>query len=398
MMAHAREILRRVLTTQAAWPVLLAVTLLCAAGVLAIRGSWPDAAERAVRPAVTQAAAVAESMHGADKQLLFIALGAVLVLLSLLPHYIHAGRLSWAFYGVVLVLLAAVLATDKINGARRWFSLPGFQLQPSELAKLAFVLVLAWHLHVSRNIREFHGLIVPLLLALVPFGLIFVEPDLGTALLFPLVMVAVLIAAGARLRHLGFLLLLAIVAVPTFYPLLRDYHKERLLALRPQVRENPEYRRGAGYQQYVSIVAHGSGGLKGEGDEGAYMIRKGLLPEAHTDFVFACIGARWGFLGCALVIAMYLAFFSACAEIAASSNDPFARLTVVGLSSMILFQAIINMAMTAGLAPVVGIALPFVSYGGSSLLTNMLAVGILLNVSVRRRNKMNVLRGDLVAT
>jgi len=132
------------------------------------------------------------------------------------------------------------------------------------------------------------------------------------------------------------------------------------------------------------MAAIGSGGTTGKGTEAAQHFRQGILPEAYTDFVFAVVGAQWGLGGCLLILLMYLAFYMASIEIAASTRDNFGRLMVVGLASMILFQATINMYMTVGLGPVAGIALPFVSYGGSSLLASMLAAGLLLNVSVRR--------------
>jgi len=262
----------------------------------------------------------------------------------------------------------------------------GTQLQPSELAKITFVLALAWYLRYAKSLRTLEGLIFPFLLALLPFTLILVEPDLGTALLFPLVLYAMLLAAGARMRHLVIIALVAILAMPGAYPFLRPYQQARInsLILTTFNKADDEHRSGAGYHALVSKRVIGSGGPTGQGGEGVRPITQGLLPAAYTDFIFSVVGAEWGFRGCMIVILLYFGFLAAAVEIASSTRDPFGRLLVVGLACTILFQATINLHMTVGIMPVVGVALPFVSYGGSSLLTSLLAVGLLLNVSVRR--------------
>jgi cell division protein FtsW (lipid II flippase) len=364
-----KKILIRVLTTRMAWPVLICVGLLCATSLFALQLADP------VR---------------ATKQQIWLLIGAAVVFASLLPHYNFLGRIAYGLYTLTILLLVAVLFAPQVAYTHRWFVLPGgTQLQPSELAKIAFVLVLAWHLRYSKNIRTLHGLVWPFLLALIPFALILIEPDLGTAIMFPLVLYAMLLAAGARLRHLFTIALIAVLAMPGAYPFLRTYQQQRIIS---QIKEVAGYadethRSGPGYQAYHSQIAIASGGPRGSGGgggEGAKPIQQGLLPEAYTDFIFAVVGSEWGFMGCALVILFYLGFLAASVEIASSTHDLYARLLVIGLACTILFQAIINMNMTVGIIPVVGVALPFVSYGGSSLLTSLLAVGLLLNVSVRR--------------
>jgi rod shape determining protein RodA len=361
-----RQILFRVLTTRMAWPILICVGLLCALSIFALQLSDP---------------------LRADKQKLWLAIGAVVVFIALLPRYNFLGRISYALYALNLLLLLAVFFAPKVAYTHRWFVLPGgIQLQPSELAKISFVLVLAWHLRQARNLRTLEGLVWPFLLALMPFCLILVEPDLGTALLFPLTLYAMLLAAGARMRHLVVIALVAILAMPGAYPFLRTYQQNRVKTLVVSLlnRDDDAQRAGPGYHAFQSQIAIGSGGATGQGGEGARPIRQGLLPNAYTDFIFAVIGAEWGFVGCLSVIALYLGLFAASVEIASSTRDLFGRLLAVGLVSLLLFQAIINLNMTVGLMPVVGIALPFISYGGSSLLTSLLAAGLLLNVSIRR--------------
>lgn len=360
--------LRRVVTTHAAWPILITIALLCTASAMALSLDFanPDRAQR---------------------QEIFIAIGAGLMTLIMLPHFGVIGRLAYAAFGASVVLLVAVMFAPTVQYTHRWFVLPGgFQLQPSEFAKIAFVLAVAWYLRHRKNVREMTGLFVPFLMMLVPFGLILIEPDLGTALLFPLVLYAMLIGAGARFRHLVAIGLVVLFALPGAYPFLRSYQKDRVINLVRHVlgRSPPGATLNEDFQPHQSVVAVGSGGVSGQGAEGAQHLQQGVLPEAFTDFVFAVIALRWGFVGCLCLLLFYLAFFGASVEIAASSKDGFGRLVVLGLASMILFQAFINAAMAVRLAPVVGIALPFVSYGGSSLLTSFIAAGLILNVSLRR--------------
>lgn len=359
---------RRVVTTHAAWPILITIALLCTASVMALSldVANPDRAGR---------------------QETFIAIGVGLMCLMMLPHYEMMGRLAYVALGVAVLLLMAVMLAPMVAYTHRWFVLPGgFQLQPSEFAKIAFVLAMAWYLRHRKNVREITGLFVPFLMMLGPFGLILIEPDLGTALLFPAVLYSMLIAAGARFRHLLVIALVVMFALPGAYPFLRPYQKDRLLNLGRHLmgRSAPNATLNEDFQPHQSVVAIGSGGASGQGVEGAEHLQQGVLPEAFTDFVFAGIGIRWGFVGCACVLFFYLAFFGTSMEIASSARDGFGRLMVVGLASMILFQALVNAAMAVRLVPVVGIALPFVSYGGSSLLANFLAAGLVLNVSLRR--------------
>ena len=349
---------------------MITITFLCFASLRALALSSPDRA---------------------DRQQIHILVGVLTLMIVLLPSFQSIGRIAYAGFGVVLLLLIAVLFALAVQSTHRWFVLPaGVQLQPSEFAKLAFILATAWLLRHRKNVREIEGLIAPFLLAVIPFGLILIEPDLGTALLFPLILYAMLIAAGARFRHLLIIALILPLVGWGYFPFLHDYQKNRLYSMGRRIFHvenavNPDSsQRDNDLQQDISLMTIGSGGLAGQGSQGAAYIRQGVLPEAYTDFVFAIIGIQWGFLGCTVILILYLAFFAAAVEIAASTRDNFGRLLVIGLASMVLFQTLINIAMTIALGPVVGIELPFLSYGGSSLLTNFLAAGLILNVSVRR--------------
>ena len=373
-MNSLRAILLRVLTTRVAWPILIAVALLCTTSLVALDLASPERVPR---------------------QETWLAIAAGVILLALIPHFQILGRFSYALYGITVILLAAVFRSAPVHGTHRWFLLPGgTQLQPSELAKISFVLVLAWHLrYTAKTSAHFPGSSSLSFWRSCPLRLILKEPDLGTAMLFPLVLYSMLLAAGARMRHLVIIGLVALLAMPGAYPFLRPYQQERLksqvriLAAGFFNRDDDAARTGSAYQQFQSMAAIGSGGADGEAGQGIQAIHQGLVPEAHTDFIFAVVGAKWGFLGCLAVLVLYLGFFAAAVEIAGSTRDLFGRLLVVGLASMILFQALINMYMTVAIAPVVGVALPFLSYGGSSLLASSIAAGLVLNVSVRRQTR-----------
>ncbi len=204
---NLRAILLRLLTTRVAWPIVITITLLSFASLRALALSSPDRA---------------------DRQQIHILVGLLTLIVALLPSFQTIGRVAYAAFAIVLLLLIAVLFAPAVQSTHRWFVLPaGVQLQPSEFAKLAFILATAWLLRHRKNVREIEGLIAPFLLAVIPFGLILIEPDLGTALLFPLILYAMLIAAGARFRHLLIIALILPLVAWGYFPFLHDYQKNR---------------------------------------------------------------------------------------------------------------------------------------------------------------------------
>jgi len=378
MTRQISEIVRRLFGTRAAWPMLLAIALLCTAGVMAINIVNPPLASDQQRR---------------------IAIGGLCLFLVLVPHYQWIARLGFPIFAAVLILLVAVLFTARINGAKRWFAVfGGPQLQPSELAKIAFIFALAWYLRYRKDVRTWGGLVIPFAMMIVPCVLVLAEPDLGTALLFPAILYAMLIAAGARLRQLAIIAIIALGLFSFAYGHLKDYQKRRVESWMQLINAAPDSppQQGDGYQQMQSMIAIGSGGWLGNAAS-RHNIAKGMLPEAHTDFIFAVIGSQWGFVGCGIVLLMYIGFLGAAMEIAASTKEPFGRMLVVGLATLVLWQAAINVAMTIALGPVVGIELPFVSYGGSAMLANMIAAGLMLNVSIRRNTRMSTLPSSFAA-
>lgn len=359
--------------------------------------------------------------HGDDgptnavKQFVFALAGMILAIVCLQIGHGRISRYSYAIFFIAVVMLVppavAKMAGSSFgglfpvrNGARRWIQLPGFQLQPSEMMKVAYILGLAWYLRYRKNYRRFAGLVLPFVLTGIPLVLILIEPDLGTALLLMPVLFGMLFMAGARLRHLGIIALTCMLLFPLAWTKMKDYQKLRVTAVllqsrsfRETVVENPEryeflatkrqaieWSAGAGYQLVHSKNALGSGGLFGQGwGQGVY-VEHASLPDRHNDFVFAIVGHQWGFIGCLVMLVCYGAIAAAGAHIASATSDPFGRLLAIGVVTLMASQVIINVGMTLGLMPTTGMSLPFVSYGGSSLLTNFIAIGLLISVSRHR--------------
>jgi cell division protein FtsW (lipid II flippase) len=343
------------------------------------------------------------------KQSLFVVVGLVACAVAAAPHFRVYMRLTPLVAGVALALLVFVLIpfvpeaiVTPRNGARRWISLGFTDVQPSELAKIAFVLATALYLRHRTNHRTLVGLTAPASIAVVPMGLILVEPDLGTSLLFFPALFAMLLAAGAKLLHLfstaavGSVFAGLIVAVSLFmagdgrYPLLRPHQVERIQAVMDQFTGEAELHiQERGFQGYKARTLIGAGGVRGhEPTRSRAFIEYSRLPEGHNDMIFAVIANRFGLVGCAIVIGLYLVWFVAALAVAGLCKDPFGRLITVGFAGLILTQAGINIGMTIGILPITGMTLPFVSYGGSSLVTVFAMAGIVLNVGLRRPERL----------
>ena len=360
------------------------------------------------------------------KQILFAGVGLLALGITMAAPHPLWERLSPFLYVIALALLVAVLVVGtRGGGATRWIALGGFRFQPSEPAKICAVLLLARHLAGRRRpIEGFAGLVLPVLIALVPMALVLREPDLGTALVFLVVTPPMLYWSGVPAGYLLLagsplisiicasslpswivftvaLLTLAYfsrvlilekilwvslsvfsgIVTPLLWGRLAAYQQQRILAFLDPTR----YSTGAGYQIIQSKVAIGSGGLSGVGFlEGT---QKGLafLPARHTDFIFSVVGEAFGFLGTATVLALFTLLIIRGLRIAAAARDRFAGLTVVGILSMLAFQVFVNIGVTLGLVPVTGLPLPIFSYGGTSLLSTLGGLGIVLGVGLRRR-------------
>ncbi|MHC4414638.1 MAG: FtsW/RodA/SpoVE family cell cycle protein [Planctomycetota bacterium] len=334
----------------------------------------------------------ADGPNYALRHLVHLGVGLVAAALVAVPHYRWSQRVSYPLLAVVVLMLVFVLVPwvpESIvrprNGARRWISLLVMDLQPSELAKIAFVLALASYLRFRSNYRRLRGLLLPLALTFVPMSLVLVEPDLGTAMLFLPTLFAMLIAAGAKLRHLVLVVLLGVSLAPAMYPLLKPHQKDRLKAMVAQVTGDTRYENDIGYQGARAMTLAGAGGVSGVGRRhAAALVTYNHLPEDHNDMVFAVITCRWGLLGALATWGLFLGLGAGGLMIAAQCKDPYGRLVPVGIVAVIFSQMTINTGMTIGVMPITGMTLPFVSYGGSSLVAAWIMVGLLLSIAMRR--------------
>ncbi|MCH8823292.1 MAG: rod shape-determining protein RodA [Planctomycetes bacterium] len=328
----------------------------------------------------------------ATRHLVFIFVGIVAACVVAVPHYKWARVFSYPFLILVLLMLIFVLipfVPDSIvrprNGARRWISLVVTDFQPSELAKIAYVVALASYLRFRSNYRRLGGLMLPLALTFIPMGLVLIEPDLGTALLFLPTLFAMLVAAGAKLRHIMLVVILGLSLAPAMYPLLKPHQANRIKALYAQIIGDPQYENGIGYQGARAMTLTGAGQLTGAGERhGAALITFNKLPEDHNDMIFAVVACRWGMMGALVIWGLFITLVGGGLLVAAQTKDPFARLVPVGISALLLAQMTINTGMTIGIMPITGMTLPFVSYGGSSLVTAWIMVGLMFNIGMRR--------------
>ncbi len=330
------------------------------------------------------------------RQIGFLVSGLALVALLLIPSYQRYAPAAFLVYGVMVTLLGLLVLdryidvplVEPIRATRRWIGVSFLRLQPSEFMKPALVLALACYLRYRSSYRTLPGLIPPFLLTLVPMVLILLQPDLGTLLMLLPTLFVMLFVAGARLRHLLTIVLVGVATLPLFYVVgMHGYQKQRIDVLLKQNVADERWHMGPGYQLRQSKIALGTGGVWGEGYARGVFVeykQRELLPEEHNDFIFAIIGHQWGLVGCIAILLAYAAITLVGLEIATVTNDPFGRLLAVGVVTMIVMQALLNICMTIGLAPITGMPLPFVSAGGSSLWANFIGLGLLLNVAQRR--------------
>ncbi len=352
------------------------------------------------------------------KQLLFAAIGAIGFIAANLVNYRRFGAVSYWIYASVLLLLGLLLVgrylielpfVPEINGAHRWikFKIAGRNLpaiQPSEICKLAYILALAWYLRYRSNYRNFGALVGPFALTILPMILILLEPDLGTVLLMMPILFTMLFIAGAKVKHLLIIILLAVLVSPMLWHKMRPYQRTRISSVllqnswfRKKAEQYPvlgkifvgrkfnskQWKNDWGYhlvRSKYAVASGGTNGAKGYGFRQGPFVKYNFLPERHNDFIFAIIAHQWGIWGCLAVLSLYGIIFCCGLEIAGNNTDPFGRLLVVGILAMFTIQVIVNVSMTIGLMPITGLNLPLISYGGSSLLISIVSIGLLNNV------------------
>ena len=325
-----------------------------------------------------------------DRQITYLIVGAAGMLLLSRLDYARLRQFKNGLYALLILSILAVFALGhSANGAQRAISLPFFSFQASELGKVLLILSLsAVVVDRARRLHERDTTARVMLAALVPAMLVIAQPDLGSGMVYTVVAFTLLFVAGTPWRQLGALVALVIVAlafVLAVAPLagvhvIKPYQQERLTAfLHPSA--NPQKQ---GYQQEEAKIAIGSGQKTGRGTN-ASQIPNGFVPESHTDFIFAAVGEQYGFVGAALVLCLYALLISRALRIVVMAKDLFGALVAAGVTAMLMFQVFVNVGMTIGIMPITGVTLPLMSYGGSSVITTLLAIGLLQSIYVQAR-------------
>ncbi|MDP9326860.1 MAG: rod shape-determining protein RodA [Actinomycetota bacterium] len=319
------------------------------------------------------------------KQFTALVLGFVLLVLVAAFDYrfykVYAGFI-YAATVVALVLVQTPLGASP-SGAQRWFTFGGFQLTPSEFAKIALALMLAAVLSELRAAEPaLSDVLRVTMIAAVPMGLVFIQPDIGTTIVLVAILVGTLVVAGTRPRHLATLALASIVLLFGAFQLnvIKGYQLDRIHAFLDSGNDS----QGANYNRNQAEIAIGSGGLVGQGYLSGRLTNLDFVPEQHTDFIFTVAGEEFGFVGAAFILALFAILMWRAIRIAYLSKDAFGTYVASGIAAMFAIQMFVNVGMVIGIMPITGIPLPFVSYGGSSMLANFIAVGLLLNIHMRR--------------
>jgi len=350
-------------------------------------------------------AAIDTTEHGfALRQVAYSIVGLIAAAMIVVPLPAIIERWSpFVFLATLalLVLLVAPGVPDAIvrarNGSRCWIDLGPIDVQPAEFVKIAWILAGAWWLRRAADVRSRTGLLLPIVLTAAPVLLILMQPDLGTALLFFPTLLAMLLTQGAKRSHLAIVVLSAAILAPASYPFLKPHQRARIDSLVAQVTGDDRYTRTIGFQADRARTLIGSGGMWGNGKENAKnLIRFNALPEEHNDMIFAVVACRWGFVGGMLVIALEVALVIGALWVALMSRNPFGRLVGTGIGAMVGFQSFVNIGMTMGLVPITGLTLPFVSFGGSSIVASWIAVGLLFSISARDARAGSMMGGSAI--
>jgi rod shape determining protein RodA len=315
------------------------------------------------------------------KQAAFLAVGIAFFVAIQKIHYMTILRFAPQLYAGAIVLLVGVFFTRPVNGAHCWYDLYFFKFEPSELAKPILIVTLAYYLMYRDSYKTIKGLVAPFVLAMIPLVLILKQPYLGGAMSFAPVIFVMLFAAGARLWHLALTCFAgACGMVVMWHTVLHAYQKKRILAwLYPE-----QYQLGEAWQQLLSQTAIGSGGFWGKGWGLSSQNNLHLLPEKHTDFIFAVVSEEGGFLTAALLLVLIFMAALSGLGIAARTREPAGRLIAVGCVTIFCSQVLINTCVTLGLLPTTGLTLPFVSYGGSSMVSSFILLALLVNIGTKR--------------
>lgn len=321
-----------------------------------------------------------------QRQGLFAIANIIIIVIMLNMDYkVLSKYANFLYWTNLTMLLAVMFVGTSALGAQRWIQIGPISLQPSEFSKLIMIICLASMLEKRiGQLNTFREIIPVFIYVGIPFLLVLKQPDLGTSLVFLAILFGMIFIAGISIRHLMMIFGAGIAIMPIFWHFLKDYQKQRLTVfIDPNV--DPL---GSGYHIIQSKIAIGSGMLFGKGLFSGTQSQLNFLPENHTDFIFAVIGEELGFIGSAIILILYLILLYRGVKIAASAKDNFGTLLATGITSMLTFHVLVNVGMTAGIMPVTGIPLPLMSYGVSALTTNLVSIGILLNIYMRRQKIM----------
>ncbi|MFA5356598.1 MAG: rod shape-determining protein RodA [Candidatus Omnitrophota bacterium] len=329
-----------------------------------------------------------QSMY--KRQILWLIMGLAIFFAISSMNYRRLWDITYFLYSLALLLLVLVFILGIVRlGAQRWLKFIWFNVQPSEIAKLVIVIFLARYFSrksfrdISSPVNRMglmRALIIPLFFVALPAVLIIEQPDLGSGAMLIIIFIIMMYLAGVKFRYIFIFLLLSALCFPVLWNFLRDYQKDRLMVfLNPNI--DPL---GAGYTVIQSKIAVGSGGFFGKGWLSGTQGQLRFLPESHTDFIFATFAEEWGFMGVSFLLFLYYLLIRQGIIIASRSADSFGRLLASGISLMLCLQVFINIAMNLGLAPIVGLPLPLMSYGGSSMFLTFLSLGILANINKSR--------------
>ncbi|MDI6686822.1 MAG: rod shape-determining protein RodA [Desulfobacterales bacterium] len=317
------------------------------------------------------------------KQLIWYSVGLVAMVFAFLFNYKLLGKWAYAIYLICIILLIAVLFLGTyVGGAKRWLILGPVSVQPSEIVKIAVIIILAryYSKHANTSGLRLRELVTPLIFTLIPFVLIVNQPDLGTAILLILIAGSMTVFVKIEKRSYIYITACCSMLIPVIWFLLKEYQKQRILTFLNPDRDPL----GAGYHIIQSKIAVGSGMIFGKGFLQGTQNILAFLPEQHTDFIFSVLAEEWGFVGSLIVLLFFLLLVVRGLTIAYGCRDTFGTILAGGITMFIFLQIVINIGMVIGLMPVVGVPLPFISYGGSSIITVMICIGILMNISMRR--------------
>ncbi len=319
-----------------------------------------------------------------ERQLMWAAIGLVVLAAVVLLDYRRYQGWAPLMYAAALLAFVAVLSPlgTEVNGASGWFAIGPFQIQPAEYAKPVLVLLLASVAATGKGDLDSARFVRVVVLALAPMGLLALQPDLGSAMVYTATVLAILLVAGARPRHLVILAAVGVIGIVGAFQLgfVKDYQKARLTAF---MDPSGDAKR-TGYNLLQSQTAIGSGGLTGKGLLKGSQTNLAYVPEQQTDFIFSAVGEELGFVGAVTLLLLFALLVWRGFRIAVLSRDFYGTLVATGVTAVIAFQAFLNVGVTMGIMPVTGVTLPLVSYGGSSLITTCILVGLLLNVHMRR--------------